>query len=80
MSDDLLREALHDAVRKVNANGGQTCVLFKFAGPDGVAEEVEFLANQAKLSGDRFEFSCGFERIDGRISELAGISAELLRA
>lgn len=72
-----MQMAVADAVRLVNSHSGQASVRLKFNSGD--VPELDFVANSARVLGDRFVFTAGFETFDGSIRELADIHAELIR-
>lgn len=71
-----LNEAIKDAVTLVNSHSGETSVWLSFE-DDPVG--IDFVANAARVSGNRFEFQSGFETYSGSFEELAGIRAEVIR-
>jgi hypothetical protein len=70
-----LQQAVADAVRLVNAHSGQACVRLQF---NADVAEVDLVANSASLQGDRFQFTAGFQTVDGTIGELANIRTEVI--
>lgn len=72
-----LRKAVTDAVRLVNANSGRAAVRLMFGGIDPPV--IDFIANSGNFQGDRFVFTAGFETYDGRLDELVGIEANVIR-
>lgn len=72
----MLTEAVKDAVSLVNTHAGETTVWLSFE-DDPVG--IDFVANAARVSGDRFEFQAGIDTYTGSVGELAGIRAEVIR-
>ncbi|TWT44259.1 hypothetical protein RAS1_06690 [Phycisphaerae bacterium RAS1] len=73
-----LKQAVADAVNLVNAHSGKATIRLRFAS-DGLSDELDFVANSARLNGDMFTFVSGFETFGGKVAELAGISAEVIK-
>lgn len=73
-----LKQAVADAVNLVNAHSGKATIRLRFADA-GFGDEIDFVANSARLNGDVFTFVSGFETFGGKVSELAGISAEVIK-
>lgn len=71
-----LRKAVTDAVQLVNKNSGRAAVRLVFG---DVGAPVDFVANSGSFQGDRFVFTAGFETYDGRLEELVGIEAHVIK-
>jgi hypothetical protein len=71
-----LKRAVAEAVDQVNTHSGRACVHLRFNSAD--LPELEFLANSARLMGEKFLFTSGFETYDGSIEELASIRTEVI--
>ena len=69
-----IRRAVADAVELVNTHAGKAAVHLLFKGED----EIDFIANSARIEGDQFEFASGFESFTGSVGELSRIRAELI--
>lgn len=70
-----IRRAVADAVALVNKRPGRTMVRLRFAED---ALEVDFVANSAKLEGERFTFMSGVEAYEGNLREIAEASAQAI--
>lgn len=70
-----LRRAVMQAVNLVNAHSGQTSVHLRFADDPSA---IDFVANSARIQGERFEFQSGFETYGGAVEELSDIKTEVI--
>lgn len=70
-----LHRAVKQAVELVNAHSGQTSVHLRFA--DDPAD-IDFVANSARMLGEKFEFQAGFETYGGSVEELSDIKTEVI--
>lgn len=70
-----LRRAVMQAIDLVNAHSGQTSVHLRFA-DDPV--DIDFVANSARMLGEKFEFQAGFETYGGTVEELSDIKIEVI--
>ncbi len=71
-----MQHAVAEAVTLVNQHAGRTCVRLWFAGD---LDEIDFVANSAKLQEGAFEFNAGFETYRGQVDELSKIDAQLIQ-
>jgi hypothetical protein len=70
-----LRRAVMQAVDLVNAHSGQTSVHLRFANEP---VDIDFVANSARIQGEKFEFQAGFETYGGTVAELSDIKTEVI--
>lgn len=72
-----IKDAVASAVDLVNRHPGEASIVLRFGGVD--VPEIDFVANSARLEGERFMFTAGFEKFDGSVRELSDIRAELIQ-
>jgi len=70
-----LRRSVMDAIKLVNTHSGRATVSLRF---NDEASDVDFVANSARVEGERFVFQAGFETYAGDIEDLTSIRAELI--
>ena len=70
-----LGSAIADAVEVVNAHAGQTRVLLTFSDDP---QELDFVANSARLDGAAFVFQAGVDSYSGSVEELLDIRTEVI--
>ncbi len=74
-SDNDVGLHLRQAIETVNHHAGQTCVRLRFADdPD----EIDFIANSARLIDGAFEFQAGIETLSGSIEELSAVRVDVI--
>lgn len=70
-----LNNVIRDVVRMVNENSGQTSVRLRYCDD---CDDINFVANSARLDGCSFEFVAGFETYCGTVEDLADLSANVI--
>ncbi len=76
VASEELQRAVSHAVNLVNTHSGNASIMLRFKDSDGA--DIDFVANSARLDGEKFLFTAGYEEYAGLIEELSAIEARLI--